>query len=75
MTDNVYLNRDRTKVVPAGSFEAKWQVSRKEAHDLGLLDSPDKPIQERRTDQARRSEPTAEAVPTAAPKRKYTKKA
>ncbi len=49
MTDNVYLNRDRTKVVPALSAEAKWQASRKEAHDLGLLDSPDKPTQERRS--------------------------
>ncbi len=69
MTDNVYLNRDRTRVVPAGSVEAKWQISRKEAHELGLLDSPDKPTQERRT------EPQTRRVADSAPKRKYTKKA
>ncbi len=67
MTDNVYVNRDRTKVVPAGSADAKWQMSRKEADALGLLDSSDsadKPasgteLQTQRT----------------APKRKTTKKA
>lgn len=66
MTDNVYLNRDRTKVVPAGSADAKWQMSRKEATALGLSDSADKPTQERGTEpQTQRS----------APKRKTTKKA
>ena len=48
MTDNVYLNRDRTKVVPPGSIEAKWQVPRKEAVKLGLLESEEKPVQVRR---------------------------
>ena len=48
MTDHVYLNRDRSKVVPKGSVEAKWQVSRKEAHALGLLESDEKPRQTRR---------------------------
>jgi hypothetical protein len=49
MTDNVFLNRDRTKVVPPGSVEAKWQVPRKEAVRLGLLESEDKPKQSRRS--------------------------
>ena len=48
MTDNVYLNRDRTKVVPKGSVEAKWQVPRAEAVKLGLLESDKKPTQTRR---------------------------
>jgi hypothetical protein len=48
MTDNVFLNRDRTKVVPPGSIEAKWQVPRAEAAKLGLLDSAEKPVQDRR---------------------------
>jgi hypothetical protein len=49
MTDNVYLNRDRTKVVPKGSVEAKWQVPRTEAVKLGLLESDNKPTQARRS--------------------------
>jgi hypothetical protein len=49
MTDNVYLNRDRSAVVPKGSAEAKWQVSRSEAAKLGLLESDEKPIQQRRS--------------------------
>jgi hypothetical protein len=49
MTDNVYLNRAKTAVVPAGSVEAKWQVPRSEAVKLGLLESADKPTQARRS--------------------------
>ena len=56
MTDNVYLNRDRTAVVPKGSADAKWQVSRKEAVKLGLLDTEERPKQARRT-QKRRTKP------------------
>lgn len=48
MSDNVYVNRDRSKVVPAGSSEAKWQISREEAVRLGLLESAEKPVQKRR---------------------------
>lgn len=48
MADNVYLNRDRTAVVPQDSAGKKWQVTRAQAVKLGLLDSPDKPVQERR---------------------------
>ena len=48
MTDNVFLNRDRSAVVPKGSADAKWQISRKDAVKLGLLDTEDKPKQTRR---------------------------
>jgi hypothetical protein len=48
MTDNVYLNRDKTKVVPATAEGKKWQVPRKEAIRLGLLDAEEKPPQTRR---------------------------
>ncbi len=65
MTDNVYLNRDRTKVVSAKSADAKWQISRKEADALGLIDKP-----------AQRTETTnTRLVADSAPKRKDTKKA
>jgi hypothetical protein len=50
MTDNVYLNRDKTKVVPQYAEGKKWQVPRKEAIRLGLLkDEEEKPVQARRT--------------------------
>jgi len=49
MTDNVYLNKDKTAVVPKSALGKKWQVPRKEAVRLGLLDSPEKPTQARRT--------------------------
>ena len=49
MGDNVYLNADKTAVVPEWAAGKKWQVPRKEAAAMGLLDSPVKPVQERRT--------------------------
>lgn len=49
MSDNVYLNADRTQVVPESAAGKKWQVPRSEAVRLGLLESAEKPIQERRT--------------------------
>jgi hypothetical protein len=49
MSDNVYLNRDKTAVVSEWDTGKKWQVSRAEAVKLGLLDSAEKPVQERRT--------------------------
>ena len=55
MSDNVYLNRDRTAVVPEYADGKKWQVTREEAVKLGLLDSADKPVQERRAPQKRRT--------------------
>jgi hypothetical protein len=54
MTDNVYLNADRTKVVNEWTVGKKWQVPRKVAVEMGLLDSPEKPVQERRGPQKRR---------------------
>lgn len=48
MPDNVFVNRDRTAVVPSGSAAAKWQITRKEAKELGLLESDEKPVQKRR---------------------------
>lgn len=48
MTDKVFVNADRSRVVPPGSVEAAMQVHREEAVKLGLLDSADKPVQERR---------------------------
>lgn len=47
MTDNVFLNADRTKVVPEHAVGKKWQVPRAEAVRLGLLKG-DKEPQERR---------------------------
>lgn len=48
MSDNVYVNRDRSAVVPKGSADAKWQISREEAANFGLLESSEKPVQKRR---------------------------
>jgi hypothetical protein len=47
MTDKVYLNAAKTAVVDQFSAGKKWQVSREEAAEMGLLDA-DKPKQERR---------------------------
>lgn len=55
MSDNVYLNADRTAVVPEYAVGKKWQVRRSVAYELGLLESPDKPVQERRKPQKRRT--------------------
>ena len=68
MTDNVYLNRAKTKVVPEHSAEAKWQVPRKEAVRLGLLDSDEKPTQ------ARRSTSTTKAETNGTPQKRRTPK-
>lgn len=48
MGDNVYLNADKTAVVPEWAAGKKWQVRRSEAARLGLLDSDTKPVQTRR---------------------------
>ena len=49
MSDNVYLNKDKTAVVPEYAVGKKWQVTREEAVRLGLLDSAEKPVQTRRS--------------------------
>ncbi len=65
MSDNVFVNRDRSKVVPAGSVEAKWQMRRSEAVKLGLLDTEEKPRQARRV---------STATSNGTPQRRRTKK-
>jgi hypothetical protein len=67
MTDNVYLNKDRTAVVSEFAAGKKWQVPRAEAVRLGLLDSPDKPVQARR---APAFDASAAVAPTDKPKQK-----
>lgn len=67
MTDNVYLNRDRTAVVSQFAAGKKFQVPRAYAVKLGLLDSADKPVQERREFDA-----TKAVIPRQ--KRRYTKR-
>jgi hypothetical protein len=49
MTEKVYVNADRTKVVSAYSAEAAMQIHRSEAVRLGLVDTEEKPKQVRRT--------------------------
>jgi hypothetical protein len=48
MTDNVFLNADRSEVVDQFGPGKKWQVPRKEAVRLGLLKDEAKPAQQRR---------------------------
>ncbi len=71
MTDNVYLNRDRTAVVDQWSVGKKWQVPRSQAVRLGLLDSAEKPVQERRTPAF---DATKAVVPPVPQKRRYIKR-
>jgi hypothetical protein len=40
MTDSVYVNSDRSKVVPEGSPEAAYRIHTKEAKRLGILKEP-----------------------------------
>lgn len=49
MTDRVTVNRDRTALLPPNSPEKGFRITREEAAELGLVDSADKPKQERRT--------------------------
>lgn len=49
MTDRVLVNRDRTALLPPNSPEKGWRITRAEAYELGLLDSEEKPKQERRS--------------------------
>lgn len=48
MTDRVTVNRDRTALLPANSPEKGFRITREEAAELGLVDSAEKPKQERR---------------------------
>lgn len=68
MTDNVYVNADRSKVVPESAPGKKYQMSRKEAVRLGLLDSEQAQPQKRR---AVSDSATSSKTPQ---KRRYTKR-
>ncbi len=48
MSDNVYVNAERTAVVEATSPGKKWQMPRKEAQRLGLLPDGEAEPQARR---------------------------
>jgi hypothetical protein len=48
MTDRVVVNRDRTALLPPNSPEKGYRITREEAAELGLVDSAEKPKQERR---------------------------
>ena len=49
MRDLVLVSRDRTRLLPPNSPEKGWQISRADAKKLGLLESEEKPTQQRRT--------------------------
>lgn len=53
MTDRVTVNADRTKLLPPNSPQKGYRITRVEAKELGLLDSAEKPIQQRRTVEAK----------------------
>ena len=48
MTDRVTVDRDKTRLLPPNSPEKGYRITREEAVKLGLLDSAEKPVQERR---------------------------
>lgn len=54
MTDNVVVNRDRTRLLPPNAPEKGWVITRIEAKELGLLETEEKPKQERRTPRRRK---------------------
>ena len=56
MTDRVTVSRDRTRLLPPHSPEKGWRITRKEAADLGLLESEEKPEQRRRVER-KKAEP------------------
>lgn len=60
MTDRVVVSADRSRLLPPNSPEKGFLITRKEALELGLLDSEEKPKQVRR-------------APTAPPKQRRRK--
>lgn len=48
MTDHVVVNRTRTALLPPNAPEKGWRITREEAVELGLLESAEKPVQQRR---------------------------
>lgn len=65
MTESVYLNRDRTKIVPEGSPEAAWKVHAKDAKRL-LNEAP----KGTKVVEPQQPEPNGDT-----PKRTYTRRA
>ena len=60
MSDNVYVNAEKTAVVSEFDPGKKWQMPRKEAIRLGLIPDGEPKVQARRTE----SRPvTTESVP------------
>lgn len=48
MTESVYVNRDRSRIVPGGDPDAAWKIHRSEADKLGLLKEQPKPADKSR---------------------------
>jgi hypothetical protein len=76
MTDRVTVSADRTRLLPPNAPEKGYRITREEAAELGLVESAEKPVQERRTSTLAGSLRNPEQVgPTATkPKRRYTKR-
>lgn len=49
MTDRVVVSADKTRLLPPNSPEKGYRITREEAVKLGLLDSSEKPTQQRRS--------------------------
>lgn len=56
MTEGVYVNADRTRIVPEGSVEAAYRIHTSVARKLGLFDAPQPEAKEapKPADKARR---------------------
>lgn len=54
MTDRVVVSADRKRLLPPHSPEKGYRITREEAAALGLTEA-EKPVQERRTKQTRRT--------------------
>lgn len=70
MTDHVVVNRTRTALLPPNSPEKGFQITREEAAELGLLESAEKPAQQRRP----AFDASKAVVPPATQKRRTAKK-
>jgi hypothetical protein len=69
MADRVTVSADRTRLLPPNSPEKGWRITRDEAAELGLLESSEKPVQQRRP-----AFDAASAITPDKPKRRYTKR-
>ena len=66
MTESVYVNRDRSKIVEEGSPEAAYRLHAKDAKRLGLVKEP----KANKVVEPEQPEPNGDA-----PKRTYTRRA